>query len=167
MSDFSSCTRPPCLAKVADILKTYKKLVAASTYQIRLLPLPYTLWWHPLRWFKPVWSPKGMLITKFICKNPSAVYIVTFDFADGAYKYPGGPFRFHITGSKNQSRRSLSTPDLCNIMSWWPFSSIWQYVNPIACCSILLLLLVLRTIVGRASCKITTVPAIALSRWTE
>ena len=30
MSDYSSCTRPPCLAIVADMLKTYKELVAAS-----------------------------------------------------------------------------------------------------------------------------------------
>jgi len=32
MSDCSSCTRPPCLAIVADMFKTYQKLVAASTY---------------------------------------------------------------------------------------------------------------------------------------
>ena len=31
MSDCSSCTRPPCLAIVADMLKTSKKLVAACT----------------------------------------------------------------------------------------------------------------------------------------
>jgi len=31
MSDCSSCTRPPCLAIVANMLKTSKKLVAAST----------------------------------------------------------------------------------------------------------------------------------------
>jgi len=43
MSDCSSCTWPPCLAIVPDMLKTYKKLVAASTYQIRLVPQPYTL----------------------------------------------------------------------------------------------------------------------------
>jgi len=30
MSDCSSCTRPPCLAIVADMLKTYKELFAAS-----------------------------------------------------------------------------------------------------------------------------------------
>jgi len=42
MSDCSSCTRPPCLAKVADMLKTYKKLVAASKRKNRLLPQPYT-----------------------------------------------------------------------------------------------------------------------------
>jgi len=43
MSDCSSCTRPPCLAIVADMLKTYKTLVNASNNEIGLLPLPYTL----------------------------------------------------------------------------------------------------------------------------
>ena len=43
MSDCSSCTRPPCLAIVADMLKTYKTLVAASNDEIWLLPPPYTL----------------------------------------------------------------------------------------------------------------------------
>jgi len=43
MSDCSNCTQPPCLAIVADILKTYMNLVAAFTYEIRLLPLPYML----------------------------------------------------------------------------------------------------------------------------
>jgi len=43
MSDSSSWTRPPCLAIVADMLKTHKKLDAACTYQIRQLPLPKTL----------------------------------------------------------------------------------------------------------------------------
>jgi len=43
MSDCSSCTRPPCLAIVADMLKTNKKLDAASNNDIRRLPLPYPL----------------------------------------------------------------------------------------------------------------------------
>jgi len=43
MSDCSSCTRPPCLAIVADMLKTYKIIVDAFNNEIRLLPLPYTL----------------------------------------------------------------------------------------------------------------------------
>jgi len=34
MSDCSSCTRPSCLAIVADMLKTYKKYVAASRVRI-------------------------------------------------------------------------------------------------------------------------------------
>jgi hypothetical protein len=36
MSDCSSCTRPPCLAIIADMLNTYKKLVAASNTEMRL-----------------------------------------------------------------------------------------------------------------------------------
>jgi len=43
MSDYSSCTRPPCLAIVADMSKTYKELVAAFKLEIRQLPLPYML----------------------------------------------------------------------------------------------------------------------------
>ena len=43
MSDCSNCTRPPCLAIVADMLKTYKKIVAACNDEIRRLPQPYTL----------------------------------------------------------------------------------------------------------------------------
>ena len=39
MSDCSSCTRPQCHAIVADMLKTYKKLVAASKNKTRQLPL--------------------------------------------------------------------------------------------------------------------------------
>jgi len=41
MSDCSSCKWPYCFLIVADIMKTYMKLVGASKYEIRLLPLPY------------------------------------------------------------------------------------------------------------------------------
>ena len=41
--DCSSCTGPPCLAIVPDLLKTYKKLVTASNNEILLLPQSYTL----------------------------------------------------------------------------------------------------------------------------
>jgi len=44
MSDYSSCTRPPFLAIVADMSKTYKTLGNASINEIWLLPLPYP---HP------------------------------------------------------------------------------------------------------------------------
>jgi len=43
MSDCSSCTRPPSLAIIADMLITYKKSVAASKSDIQLLPLPYVI----------------------------------------------------------------------------------------------------------------------------
>jgi len=39
----SSCTRPPCLAIVADMLNTYKKFVAASNNEMRLLHQLYML----------------------------------------------------------------------------------------------------------------------------
>jgi len=43
LSECSSCTLPPCSAIVADMLKTYNKLVAASRNQIRLLAPSYML----------------------------------------------------------------------------------------------------------------------------
>jgi len=57
-SDCSSCTRPPCLAIVADMVKTYKILVAASTSQIWLLSLLFTVPPHSLRWLRPVLSTR-------------------------------------------------------------------------------------------------------------
>jgi len=59
MSDCSNCTWPPCLAIVADMLKTYKTLVPASNNEIWLLPLPYTLRWPPLGWLMPPSSTHG------------------------------------------------------------------------------------------------------------
>ena len=38
MSDCSNCTRPPCLAIVADMLKTFNILVAACNNEIQWLP---------------------------------------------------------------------------------------------------------------------------------
>ena len=43
MSDCSSCTRPPCLAIVADMLKSCRILDAASEGENQRLPLPHTL----------------------------------------------------------------------------------------------------------------------------
>ena len=59
MSYCSSCTRPPCLAIVADMLKTYKTLVAASESENRRLPLPYTLPLPPPECLKLFWSIPG------------------------------------------------------------------------------------------------------------
>jgi len=43
MLDCSSCNRPPYLAIVPDMLKTYQKLVAAAENKISLAPQPYML----------------------------------------------------------------------------------------------------------------------------
>jgi hypothetical protein len=48
MLDCSSCTRPPCLAMVADMLKTYKTLVVAAKSEIWQLPRLYMTLWPPL-----------------------------------------------------------------------------------------------------------------------
>ena len=53
MSDCSSCTWLPCLAIVADMLKTYKKLVVASINEIQLLPLSCMVLLHPLWCIQP------------------------------------------------------------------------------------------------------------------
>jgi hypothetical protein len=44
MSDCSISTSPPWLGILADILKSYKKLVAVTENEICILPLPYTTW---------------------------------------------------------------------------------------------------------------------------
>ena len=70
MSDCSSCIWPPCLAIVADRLKTFKKLVSASKGKIRLLPQPYTTPSPPLRFWKPGLSTSGDLYHE-ICPQKS------------------------------------------------------------------------------------------------
>jgi hypothetical protein len=59
MLNCSSCTRPPRLAIVADMLETYKTFVAASNNEIWLLPLPYMLPLPPLSGLQPVSSTCG------------------------------------------------------------------------------------------------------------
>ena len=59
MSDYSSCTRPPCLAIVADMLKTYRKLIAASKVRFSYYHNHIRLCSHPLRASKPVLSIPG------------------------------------------------------------------------------------------------------------
>jgi hypothetical protein len=53
MSDCSSFTRRPCLAIVADMFKTYVKLVVSKN-EIRLLRPPNTFPLHPVRCSMPV-----------------------------------------------------------------------------------------------------------------
>ena len=69
MSDCLSCTRVSCLAIVADMLKTFKKLAAPSSYEIRQLPPPYEFPEPPWRWFKPVWSTSVETYPKICARN--------------------------------------------------------------------------------------------------
>jgi len=99
MSDCSSCTRPPCLAIVADMLKTYLKFVAASRVRIGCYlnhrQLGGLLW--------GLWSLFGRFLgtfeTQFVGENPGTKNIVMFHFADSADKCVGSPWGLTVMGS--------------------------------------------------------------------
>jgi len=99
MSDYSSCTRPPFLAIIADMLKTSRKLVSASTvrygYYFNHITLLRMLWFLQCM-FPPV--PRTVIM-KFICENPRRGNIVLFNFADCADKCSSGHRRFAVMGN--------------------------------------------------------------------
>jgi len=98
MSDCSSCTWPPCPAIVADMSKTYKKLVAASRVRIGCYPNHIRLC-SILEGLQSLFRPfPGMYITKFGCEIPRTGNIVMFKFTDCADKCVGQPWRFPDTG---------------------------------------------------------------------
>ena len=59
ISDCSSSIWPLCLAIVADMFKTYRKLVAVSNNEIRLLPQQFSLLWPSQGWLIPVSTTFG------------------------------------------------------------------------------------------------------------
>jgi len=74
---------------------------------------------------------------------------------------------FPLQGAINWSRSSLPTPNFRYMVNWRPFTKVWIYWHPIACCFILLLLLVLRTIFQWASIVLCLEAALAASWWTN
>jgi hypothetical protein len=62
MTEYSSCTWPPCLTIVADMLETYKKLFAASNRKLQLSPQQsYTTPQPPVKCLNTVLSTHGEL----------------------------------------------------------------------------------------------------------
>jgi len=99
MSDCSSCTRPPCVAIVADMFKTYKKLVAASRVRI-VCYLNHIQIRSLLQGLETLFcSFLGPFIANFICENPRTDSILIFNFADFAGKCLGRPWSCPLTGS--------------------------------------------------------------------
>jgi len=95
----SSCTCHPCSAIVSDMLKTYKKSVAAS--QLRFGDYLNHIWLRSLRWglwrlFRPF---LGTFISKFVCEIPRTDNMAMFGFVDCANKCLGLPRRFPVTSS--------------------------------------------------------------------
>jgi len=74
---------------------------------------------------------------------------------------------FLIHAVKNWSCSSLRTPAVSYTINWRPFTSIWIYSHPTACCFIFLLLLILWRIFQCASWVILLLAALAVLRWTD
>jgi len=72
-----------------------------------------------------------------------------------------------LRAATNWLRSSLRTPAVHYVLSWPPSVLIWSYSHPIACCCLLLLCPVSRTIFKCPSDAIFLVAAIAVSRWTN
>jgi len=115
MSDCSSCTRPPCLAIVAGMVTTYMTLVDASTYQIRLLPLLYTLPSHLLRWLQPVSCTLRDGYHEICPNNPRADSFMMVDFTNCADQCLGGRYQFPITGGN----KSVTQHSMYNSCTWY------------------------------------------------
>ena len=52
-------------------------------------------------------------------------------------------------------------------VSWWLFNAIWRILHAVACCFLFLLLLVLWTNFTSSSWVISSLAALAASRWTN
>ena len=74
---------------------------------------------------------------------------------------------FQLQAAINSSCSSLWTPAVCYTVNWHPFTSIWAYSHPTACCFLFLLLPVLRTIFKCGSWVICLVAALAALWWTN
>jgi len=110
MLDCSSCTWPPCLTIVADMLKTYMKLVAASevrsSYYLNHRRL-FSVHHGPNSLFRPL---PGTFLPNFICENPRTDNIMMFHFTDCVDKSLSQPWRFPGSGSDELVTQLLIHP---------------------------------------------------------
>jgi len=74
---------------------------------------------------------------------------------------------FLLRAAINWSNSSLLSPSVCYTVQRWPFSTVWRYSHPTACCILCMLLPVLRTIFNCTFWMISLVAALAVSRWTD
>jgi len=166
MSDCPSCTRPPCLAIIADMLKTYKEIscciyildsaITSTMYaSVASCNLVETCLVHS----------RGFLSLNSSAKIPELISswcsISQTERTDAWV----GHGCFALRAARNQSRSFLHTPAECYIISWRSSTSIRLYSDPIACCFLFLLLQVLHTIVDCACRVMVSVAAFAVSRW--
>jgi len=79
------------------------------------------------------------------------------------FDHGGFPLQIAINWSHNSRR----TPVTWYTVNWRPFTMVWRYSHPTACCFLLVLLPVLWTIFNCASWVIFLVAALAPSQWTN
>jgi len=168
MSHCSSCTRPPCLAIVADMLKTYKETscciyildlaITSTLYTSVAFSNVVNAWLGHSRGFCSLnWSAEIPELTTSWCSISWTVRI-------NASVNHGG---FLLRAAINWSHTSLRTPAVCYIINWWPCTSRWLHLHPIACCLLLFLLLVFQKNFNCASGVMISVAAFVASRWTH
>jgi len=161
MSDCSSCAQPPSLAIVADMLTTYKELVAAS--RVRNCCYLNHTWLCSFHW--GLWSLfgpfPGTFITKFFWQNHRTDIVGMFfsrTVRTNALFDHGG---FPLQSAMNCPLITLVAAAVRYTACWLSSTSIWIDSHQIPCCWLFLLLPVARTILEWESCVILPVATIA------
>jgi len=114
MLDCSSCTRPPCFAIVSDMVKTYKKLVAALRMRVDYY-LDHIYVRSLLKGNQCLCCPlPGMSITTFVSENARANNVMIFNLVDCADKCLDWPWRFPVM-SHGKLNLGLSAHTRCTL----------------------------------------------------
>jgi len=135
MLDCSSCTWPPCLAIVADMLQTCKKSVAASKYEFRVIHQPYLLPSPPLSCLTPVSSTLGDAYYEISLRKS---WIASTAWCSMSQTIQANDFVAHggfpLCAAINWSGSSQCTRSVLSTVSRWPCTSIWIHSPPMAWC---------------------------------
>jgi len=168
MSDCSSCIRPPWLAIVAVMLKTYKEIscciyildsaITSTIYASVASSNVVKAWLVHSRGFLSLnSSAKISELTTSWCS-------ISHTVRTNALVNHGG---FPIRVAGNWSRSTLRTPAARYIISWRWSTSSRLYSHPMACCFLFLLFPVVQTIFNCASRVMFSVAAFTASRWAK
>jgi len=168
MSDYSSCTRPPCLAIVADMLKTNKEIscwiyildsaitstiygsVASCNVVKACLVHSQGFLWLNASAKIPELRASWCSISRMVQTNALVEHV-------------GFPLRVAV----NWTCSTLRTTAVSYIIKWRRCTSIWRHLHRIACCFSFLLIPVLKTIFHSESRLMFSVAAFAASWWTK
>jgi len=168
MSDCSSCTPPPYLAIVADMLKTYKEIscciyivdsaITSTIYaSVESSNVVKACLGHCRG------SP-GLNSSAEITELTTSWCSISWNVRTNALVDHWG---FPLQVARNSSHSFLRTPAECYIICWRSSTSIRVYSHPNVCSFLFLVHPVLRTICNCASKVMFSVAAFAASRWAK